>query len=183
MILLSQHLLQHKYHLKNCAPSTKCIRKIDRTTKDDTEDFNLVMPMYNLIEYILNYFETTRSLRFYSKNEATNFNNNIANTDDFKSFSYKAKLSGKTEAQPNSNYSTGTLKSTTIAVSLKYFTDFWRALEMPLISCKVEFKVKKAKYCVNLNGQNYMFQSSLYQQKIKNYQNVLAKDLKVSLLE
>ena len=54
---------------------------------------------------------------------------------------------------------------------------------MPLISCKVEFKVKKAKYCVNLNGQNYMFQSSLYQQKIKNYQNVLAKDLKVSLLE
>ena len=36
---------------KNCAPFTKFITKIDRTTIDDTEDIDLVMPMYNLIEY------------------------------------------------------------------------------------------------------------------------------------
>ena len=39
--------------------------------------------MYNLIEYSSNYSETTKSLWFYSKKEATNFNNDIANTDDF----------------------------------------------------------------------------------------------------
>ena len=50
------------------------------------------MPMYDLIEYISNYSETTGSLWFYSKDEATNFSANIANTDKFKSFKYKAKL-------------------------------------------------------------------------------------------
>ena len=46
------------------------------------------MSMYNLIEYSLNYSKTTGSLWFYSKDGATNFNNNIENTDDFKSFKY-----------------------------------------------------------------------------------------------
>ena len=50
------------------------------------------MPMYNLIEYSSNYSETTGSIWFYSKDEATDFNINLENTDDFKSFNYKAKL-------------------------------------------------------------------------------------------
>ena len=50
------------------------------------------MSMYNLIEYSSNYSEPTGSLWFYSKDEAINFNANIANIDDFKSFKYKAKL-------------------------------------------------------------------------------------------
>ena len=45
--------------------------------------------MYNLTEYSSNYSKSTGSLWFYSKDEATDFNANIANTDDFK---YKAKL-------------------------------------------------------------------------------------------
>ena len=77
---------------KNCAPFTKCIIKIDGTTIHDAEDLDLVMPMYNLIEYSSDYFETTGSLWFYSKNGATDFNANIANIDDFISFKYKAKL-------------------------------------------------------------------------------------------
>ena len=48
--------------------------------------------MYNLIEYSSNYSETTGSLWFYSKDEETNFDANIENTDDFKSF--KCKLLG-----------------------------------------------------------------------------------------
>ena len=39
---------------KNCAPFIKCITKIDRTTIDDAEDLDLVMPMYNLLEYSSN---------------------------------------------------------------------------------------------------------------------------------
>ena len=64
---------------KNCAPFTKCITKIDETTIDDAEDLDLVMPMYNLIEYSSNYSETTGSSSFYSKDKATNFNANISN--------------------------------------------------------------------------------------------------------
>ena len=56
------------------------------------------MPMYSLTEYSSNYSESTESLWFYSKDEATDFNGDIANSNDFKSFKYKAKLLGKTEA-------------------------------------------------------------------------------------
>ena len=50
------------------------------------------MSMYNLIECSSNYSETKGSLWFYSKDETTNFNADIADTDNFKSFEYKAKL-------------------------------------------------------------------------------------------
>ena len=80
---------------------------------------------------------------------------------------------------------------------LKYLGNFWRALEMSLINCKVESKLKRTKYCVltaagadnavtNPNNiillsktQNYIFLSSLYYQKTnKSYQDFLAKNLK-----
>ena len=77
---------------KNCAPFTKCVTKITGTTIDDAEDLDLVMPMYNLIEYSSNYSETTGSLWFYSKSEATHFNIDIINDNHFKSFMYMAKL-------------------------------------------------------------------------------------------
>ena len=41
------------------------------------------MPIYNPIDYRSNYFETTGSLWFYYKDEASNFNNDITNTDNF----------------------------------------------------------------------------------------------------
>ena len=104
---------------KNCAPLTKCITKIDGTTTDDAENLDLAMPMYNLIEYSSNYSETTGSFWFYSKNEATFFNADIANTDK-----YKAKLLGNTVAQPTPNAANGILKNVTIAVPLKYLSYF-----------------------------------------------------------
>ena len=47
--------------------------------------------MYNLLEYRRNCSETRNNFWFYSKDEATNFNNDIADTNDFKSFRYKTK--------------------------------------------------------------------------------------------
>ena len=47
----------------------------------DAENLYLVMPMYNLTEYSSNYFEKTGSLWFFSKDEATNLNNAIADDD------------------------------------------------------------------------------------------------------
>ena len=65
--------------------------KIDETTIDGVEDSDSVMSMYNMIECSSDYSVTTRTLLFYSKDEATDFNANIANIDNFKSFKYQAK--------------------------------------------------------------------------------------------
>ena len=54
--------------------------------------------MYNLIEYSSNYSETIGNLWFFSKDEATNFNVDIANDNNFKSFKYETKSLGSTEA-------------------------------------------------------------------------------------
>ena len=40
---------------KNCAPFTNCIREINNTQIDNAKDIDIVMPMYNLIEYSDNY--------------------------------------------------------------------------------------------------------------------------------
>ena len=77
---------------KNCEQFTKCITKFDGKTIDDAENLDLVLPMYNWIEYSPNYSETAGSFWFFPKDDAANFNNNIANIHDFKSFMYKAKL-------------------------------------------------------------------------------------------
>ena len=58
----------------------------------------------------------------------------------FKSFKYKAKLLGKSIAQPVPNAANGNLKNATISVSLKILSNFWRSL--PLINCKVGLKLK-----------------------------------------
>ena len=130
-------------------------------TIDDAGDLDLVMPMYNLnlIEYRSNYSKTTGSLWFNSNDEATDFNN-IANTDNFKSFRYKTKLLGTAKAQAD-NAANGILKNASTAVPLKYLSDFWRSLEMLLIDCKVELKLRSSKHCVlsvavvdNANGNN-----------------------------
>ena len=84
------------------------------------------MPIYNLIEYSSNYAETTGSLWFYSKDEATNFNADIANDNNFRFFKYKTKLLGNSEADRTN----GILKNAAVAVPLKYLSNFWRSLKM-----------------------------------------------------
>ena len=58
---------------KNCAPFTKCISRINNTDIDNAQDIDIVMPMYNLIEYSDNYSKTSGSLWQYYK-EDTNDN-------------------------------------------------------------------------------------------------------------
>ena len=57
---------------------------------------------------------------------------------------HKAKLSENTEADG----ANGILKNASIAVLLKYLSNYWRSLEMLLINWKVELKLKWIKYCV-----------------------------------
>ena len=122
-----------KVIFKICAPFTKCISEINNTQIDNAKDIDIVMPMYNLIEYSDNYAKTTGSLWQYCKDiPARDANDEITefrrgNTTD--SFKFKVKITGQTGDD-------GT-KDVEIMVPLKYLSNFWRTLEMPLINCEV----------------------------------------------
>ena len=78
------------------------------------------MSMQNLIEYSSN----LKQLWFYSKDEATNFNPDIADTNNIKYFEYKAKLLRNTVAQDAPNQADRIFKNATITVPLKYLSNF-----------------------------------------------------------
>ena len=82
------------------------------------------MPMYNLIEYSDNYSKTSESLWQYYRDESSD---NLENSESFK---FKIKITGKNPAAGNE-------KDVEIMVPLKYLSNFWRTLEMPLINCEV----------------------------------------------
>ena len=96
---------------KNCVPFTKNWLSIT----DDTEDSDLVMPMYNFKKYNSKYSDTTGNLWFYSKNKATNVDTDTASTNVFKSLNYKGKLLENTVADGKKSI----LKNAAIAVSFK----------------------------------------------------------------
>ena len=54
---------------KNCAPFTNCISEINNTQIDNCKDIDIVMPLYNLLEYSDNYAETSGSLLQYYRDE------------------------------------------------------------------------------------------------------------------
>ena len=106
---------------KNCAQFTKCISKINNTEIDDAQDVDIVMPMYNLIEYSDHYSKTSGSLQQYYKDGP---NDNLENSESFKP---KVKI---TENTPTDGHT----KDVKIIVPLKYLSNFLRTLEMPLIN-------------------------------------------------
>ena len=63
---------------KNCAPFTKCMIRINGTDIDKAQDIDIVMPMYNLIQYSGNYSKTSGSLWQYYKDDP---NNNLARSE------------------------------------------------------------------------------------------------------
>ena len=80
---------------KNCAPFTNCISEINNTQVDNAKDIDIVMPMYNLIEYSDNFAKTSGSLWQYFKDES---DDNVANSESFKS---KIKITGTTPNNDN----------------------------------------------------------------------------------
>ena len=146
-----------KVIFKNCAPFTNCISKINNTQIDNAKDIDIVMPMCNLIEYSDNYAKTTGSLWQYCKDiPARNANDDIVifadgNTND--SFNFQVKITGRTGND-------GT-KDVEIIFPLKYLSNFWRTLEMPLINCGVNLILTWSSTCVliatSIPNQNATF--------------------------
>ena len=146
-----------KVIFKNCAPFTNCISEINNTQIDNAKDIDIVMPMYNLIEYSDNYAKTTGSLWQYCKDIPVRNDNNIiedftgGNTTDL--FNSKAKITGQT--------GNNRTKDVEIMVPLKYLSNFWRTLEMPLINCEVNRILTWSSTCfliaTNILNQNATF--------------------------
>ena len=124
---------------KTCAPFNNCISEINNTQPDNAKDIDIVMPMYNLIEYGDNYAKTSGSLWQYFRDDP---DDNLADSESFKS---KIKITGKT---PNNNNE----KDVEIMVPLKYLGNFWRTLEMPLIDCEVKLDLTWSSTCVITNS-------------------------------
>ena len=124
---------------KNCAPFTDCISKINNTEVDNCLNIDIGTPMYSLIEYSDNYARTSGSLWQYYRDES---NDNLA---DSKPFKYKIKITGKTSNDGNE-------KDVEIMVPLKYLSNFWRTLKMPLINCEVSLFLTWSPTCVITNS-------------------------------
>ena len=103
------------------------------------------MPMYNLIEYSNNYSNTSGSLWQFKRDKQNMNSGNPANVtiDDSTSFKYKSSFFKPLTAADN-----GVFKDVKIAVPLKYLSNFWRSLEMPLINCKIHLELNWTKDCV-----------------------------------
>ena len=124
---------------KNCAPFTKCISRTNNADIENAHDTDIVLPMYNLTEYSDNYSKTSGSLWQYYNDDP---NDNLTDSESFKS---KVKITGNT---PNN----GNTKDVHIIVPLKYLSNFWRTLEMPLINCEVNLISTWSKDCVTTNS-------------------------------
>ena len=61
--------------LKNNAPFASCITRINGELIEDADDLDIVMPMYNLLEYSKNYRKTIGLLYNYYRDELTNDGN------------------------------------------------------------------------------------------------------------
>ena len=109
------------------------------------------MPMYNLIEYGDNYSKTSGSLWQYCKdvpavdNKGNNVDFNGTNAAD--SFNFKAKVTGQT-ADNNVNSNIAGRVDVEIMFPLKYLSNIWRTLEMPLINCEDEVILNWLANCV-----------------------------------
>ena len=120
---------------KNNAPFIFCNSKINNTCIVSAEDLDIVMPMYNFLEYSKNYRKTTGSLWNYYRDKpnsgADGENNNVNySIKDSKPFDYKTSITGKLKG-------INTIKDSEIVVPLKNLSNFWRTLDMPSIKCKI----------------------------------------------
>ena len=134
--------------LKNCAPFTKCNLEINDEHVDTAENVDISMPMYNLIEYSDNYQDSSVTLYQYKQDEPPEADA-IADltADNSNSFKYKVKLLGNPVLHGNI-----AKKSVRVVVPLKYLSNFFRSLEMPLNNCKVKLNLTWKKECVLSTG-------------------------------
>ena len=134
---------------------------------DNAEDLNIGKTLYNLLEYSKNYRNKTGRFWNYYKDEPNNpplndddhptINYNADPITNSESFKYKRSITGKASNENQENGenteqgNTRTKRNLEIVVPLKYLTNFWRTLDMPLINREVSLNLTRSENCVLTN--------------------------------
>ena len=138
--------------LKNCAAFTKFNLEINDEHVDTAENLDIVMPVYNLIEYSDNYQDSSATLYQYKRDEPPEADGvadlTATNSDSLK---YKIKLLGNVTEVAGDAAGVRRL-NVKVVVSLKYLSNFFRSLEMLLINCKTKLSLTWKKECVLSTG-------------------------------
>lgn len=124
-----------RFAFKNCAPFTKCKLKINSTVIDNANFLNIIMPMYNLIEYSNNYVKTSGSLYNFARDEplmvpAHVWTSPSALAKFKKHENYKTAVSAAGSLDKEND-------NITLIVPFTYISTFFRSFEVPLINCEV----------------------------------------------
>ena len=120
-----------------------CVSKISSVKTGNVQDLDVVMHMYNLLEYSKNYRKITGSLWNCYKDEINSsadddsITHSILNSE---SFDYKANF-----MENGVTYNNLTKNDVKVVVPLKHLSNFWRSLNIPLINCEVEL-IQKMQY-------------------------------------
>ena len=123
---------------KNCAPFRTCDVTINDEHVEKAEDLDILMPMYNLLEYSDNYQDSAGSLYQFKRDEPPDDNANVANNTT--SLVYKSKLI--------SGIDDNNVNNVKLVVLLKYVSNFFKSLELPLVNCKINLELTWHKDCM-----------------------------------
>ena len=142
---------------KNCAPFPSCISRINNSQEDNAQYIDVVIPMYNLIEYNGYCWKTSGTLWQHCRDEPdlaadntiTDFIEANVITDSFKR---KDIIKGQTGDNGTKNME--------IMKPLKYLSNFWKTLEMPLINCEINLSLKWSEKATNVS-KGYWYSSSI----------------------
>ena len=164
---------EKKLVFKNSAPFISCISKINGVQIENAEDLDVVIPMYNLLEYSKNYKRTTGSLWNYYRDEpnSSTDNDNITHSIlNSESFDYKANF-----MENGVTHNNLTKNDVKIVVPLKYWSNFWRSLNIPLVNCEVELILTWFTNCVLISkaARNANYDVNPVVRKIYNPENAI----------
>ena len=117
---------------------------------DNAEDLDIVMPMYNWLDYsdnsitagsLWNYYRDEVNETGNENNDANNYKLNNNKTITSKSFEYKKKIIENTPADNNT-------LDTEVVVPSKYLSIFKRFFNLPLSNCEKELDLRWTKNCI-----------------------------------
>ena len=137
--------------IEGSASFTDCISEVNNIVVDNAKDIDVVIPMYNLIEYNDNYSKTSRSLwQYYRDEPSLNVAGAIIDFPDSNNnnalFKFKEKITDQTGNDGTEDFE--------IIVPLVYLSNFWRTLKMPLINCEVNLILTWSANCFIMPNAN-----------------------------
>ena len=136
-----------KAAFKNCHPFIKVKIHLNDTHVDESDNLDLIMNMYNLIEYSDNYSGSPASLYQFKRQEPLDNNADLTIAGS-SSFKYKSNLLGNAIAEDGN----AVWKNAKIIVPLKYISSFFRSLEMPLSNTKLHIELNYSKNSIISNN-------------------------------